>query len=228
MSVKQRSIARTRSRRMYPGSAGHRLLSVPAGIRGRSCRHLAFAGSRMLRDLLAPKAWRLAAAFRNTDEADKAPTPRSQSQATKCFRTVGARCRSRAHIRWSLAISYAPWRAALSTSRRSSVIADRLQRRTASSSRYKKRRHATASPIFTAPIEAVSSPASRSPSIPIDNAFAISMDGKSSWRENISIEWLWWLVKYAEGVSLSLRDGLRSARRSLATLLFTTPRTVKP
>jgi putative transposase len=39
----------------------------------------------------------------------------------------------------------------------------------------------------------------------IDNAIAISMDGKGSWRDNVFIERLWRSVKYEEGLSEGLR-----------------------
>jgi len=48
----------------------------------------------------------------------------------------------------------------------------------------------------------------------IDNAIAISMDGKGSWRDNVFIERLWRSVKYEE-VYLKAYDSVAQARASL-------------
>jgi putative transposase len=52
----------------------------------------------------------------------------------------------------------------------------------------------------------------------IDNAIAISMDGKGSWRDNVFIERLWRSVKYEE-VYLKAYDSVAQARASLGRYL---------
>ena len=51
-----------------------------------------------------------------------------------------------------------------------------------------------------------------------DNAIAISMDGKGSWRDNVFVERLWRSVKYEE-VYLRAYDSVGEARASLARYL---------
>ena len=48
----------------------------------------------------------------------------------------------------------------------------------------------------------------------IDNAIAISMDGKGAWRDNVFVERLWKSVKYEE-VYLRAYDSVRQARASI-------------
>jgi putative transposase len=50
----------------------------------------------------------------------------------------------------------------------------------------------------------------------IDNAIAISMDGKGAWRDNVFVERLWRSVKYEE-VYLRAYDTVAEARSSLAS-----------
>jgi len=52
----------------------------------------------------------------------------------------------------------------------------------------------------------------------IDNAIAISMDGKGSWRDNVFIERLWRSVKYEE-VYLRAYDSVQEARAGLGRYL---------
>ena len=52
----------------------------------------------------------------------------------------------------------------------------------------------------------------------IDNAIAISMDGKGAWRDNVFVERLWKSVKYEE-VYLRAYDSVADARSSLARYL---------
>jgi putative transposase len=52
----------------------------------------------------------------------------------------------------------------------------------------------------------------------IDNAIAISMDGKGSWRDNVFVERLWRSVKYEE-VYLRAYDTVAQARASLGRYL---------
>jgi putative transposase len=49
----------------------------------------------------------------------------------------------------------------------------------------------------------------------LDNAIAISMDGKGAWRDNVFVERLWRSVKYEE-VYLRAYDTVSEARRSIA------------
>ena len=48
----------------------------------------------------------------------------------------------------------------------------------------------------------------------LDNAIAISMDGKGAWRDNIFVERLWRSVKYEE-VYLRAHDSVGAARASI-------------
>src|SRR5512144_1487255 len=48
-----------------------------------------------------------------------------------------------------------------------------------------------------------------------DNAIAISMDGRGSWRDNVFVERLWRSVKYEE-VYLRAYDSVTEARSSIA------------
>jgi putative transposase len=52
----------------------------------------------------------------------------------------------------------------------------------------------------------------------LDNAIAISMDGKGAWRDNVFVERLWRSVKYEE-VYLRAYDGVGEARASLGRYL---------
>ena len=49
----------------------------------------------------------------------------------------------------------------------------------------------------------------------LDNAIAISMDGKGAWRDNVFVERLWRSVKYEE-VYLRAYDTVSEARSSIA------------
>jgi len=51
-----------------------------------------------------------------------------------------------------------------------------------------------------------------------DNAIAISMDGKGSWRDNVFVERLWRSVKYEE-VYLRAYDSVGEARASIGRYL---------
>ena len=51
-----------------------------------------------------------------------------------------------------------------------------------------------------------------------DNAIAISMDGKGSWRDNVFVERLWRSVKYEE-VYLRAYDSVAEARTSIGRYL---------
>ena len=55
----------------------------------------------------------------------------------------------------------------------------------------------------------------------LDNAIAISMDGKGAWRDNVFVERLWRSVKYEEVYLRGLRQRRRGARldRSVSGLL---------
>jgi putative transposase len=50
----------------------------------------------------------------------------------------------------------------------------------------------------------------------IDNAIAISMDGRGAWRDNVFVERLWRSVKYEE-VYLKAYNTVTEARNSLAS-----------
>ena len=50
----------------------------------------------------------------------------------------------------------------------------------------------------------------------IDNAIAISMDGRGAWRDNVFVERLWRSVKYEE-IYLRAYDTVAEARNSLAS-----------
>ena len=52
----------------------------------------------------------------------------------------------------------------------------------------------------------------------LDNAIAISMDGKGAWRDNVFVERLWRSVKYEE-VYLRAYDSVTEARTSLGRYL---------
>ena len=52
----------------------------------------------------------------------------------------------------------------------------------------------------------------------LDNAIAISMDGKGAWRDNVFVERLWRSVKYEE-VYLRAYDSVAEARASLGRYL---------
>ena len=52
----------------------------------------------------------------------------------------------------------------------------------------------------------------------LDNAVAISVDGKGSWRDNVFVERLWRSVKYEE-VYLRAYDSVADARASLGRYL---------
>ena len=52
----------------------------------------------------------------------------------------------------------------------------------------------------------------------VNNAIAISMDGKGSWRDNVFVERLWRSVKYEE-VYLRAYDSVSQARASLGRYL---------
>ena len=52
----------------------------------------------------------------------------------------------------------------------------------------------------------------------LDNAIAISMDGKGSWRDNVFVERLWRSVKYEE-VYLRAYDSVGEARASISRYL---------
>jgi putative transposase len=52
----------------------------------------------------------------------------------------------------------------------------------------------------------------------LDNAIAISMDGKGAWRDNVFVERLWRSVKYEE-VYLKAYDGVAEARASIGRYL---------
>ena len=52
----------------------------------------------------------------------------------------------------------------------------------------------------------------------LDNAIAISMDGKGAWRDNVFVERLWRSVKYEE-VYLRAYDTVSEARRSIGRYL---------
>ena len=55
-------------------------------------------------------------------------------------------------------------------------------------------------------------------SVLADNAIAISMDGKGSWRDNVFVERLWRSVKYEE-VYLRAYDSVGDARASIGRYL---------
>jgi len=52
----------------------------------------------------------------------------------------------------------------------------------------------------------------------LDNAIAISMDGKGAWRDNVFVERIWKSVKYEE-VYLHAYDSVGVARASIARYL---------
>ena len=52
----------------------------------------------------------------------------------------------------------------------------------------------------------------------LDNAIAISMDGKGAWRDNVFVERLWRSVKYEE-VYLRAYDSVGEARASIGRYL---------
>jgi len=52
----------------------------------------------------------------------------------------------------------------------------------------------------------------------LENAIAISMDGRGSWRDNVFVERLWRSVKYEE-VYLHAYDSVGQARASLGRYL---------
>jgi putative transposase len=52
----------------------------------------------------------------------------------------------------------------------------------------------------------------------LDNAIAISMDGRGAWRDNVFVERLWRSVKYEE-VYLRAYDSVAEARRSIGGYL---------
>jgi len=52
----------------------------------------------------------------------------------------------------------------------------------------------------------------------LDNAIAISMDGKGSWRDNVFVERLWRSVKYEE-VYLRAYDSVGEVRASIGRYL---------
>ena len=52
----------------------------------------------------------------------------------------------------------------------------------------------------------------------MENAIAISMDGRGAWRDNVFVERLWRSVKYEE-VYLRAYDGVGQARASLGRYL---------
>jgi putative transposase len=52
----------------------------------------------------------------------------------------------------------------------------------------------------------------------LDNAIAISMDGKGAWRDNVFVERLWRSVKYEE-VYLRAYDSVGAARVSIGRYL---------
>ena len=63
-----------------------------------------------------------------------------------------------------------------------------------------------------------SSPARPSPACSPDNGIAISMDGKGAWRDNVFVERLWRSVKYEE-VYLRAYDSVSEARASIGRYL---------
>ena len=71
---------------------------------------------------------------------------------------------------------------------------------------------ATASRRSSIRTRARSSPARPSPACSIDNGIAISMDGKGAWRDNVFVERLWRSVKYEEVYLQSLRQRVRRPR----------------
>ena len=52
----------------------------------------------------------------------------------------------------------------------------------------------------------------------IKNGIAVSMDGKSAWRDNVFVEQLWRSVKYEE-VYLRAYEGVSDARASIGRYL---------
>ena len=52
----------------------------------------------------------------------------------------------------------------------------------------------------------------------LDNAIAISMDGRGSWRDNVFVERLWRSIKYEE-VYLRAYDTVADARASIGRYL---------
>ena len=55
-------------------------------------------------------------------------------------------------------------------------------------------------------------------SLLLDNAIAVSMDGRGAWRDNVFVERLWRSVKYEE-VYLRAYDSVSEARASLSRYL---------
>jgi len=52
----------------------------------------------------------------------------------------------------------------------------------------------------------------------LENAIAISMDGRGAWRDDVFVEWLWRSVKYEE-VYLCAYDSVGEARSSIGRYL---------
>ena len=52
----------------------------------------------------------------------------------------------------------------------------------------------------------------------LENAIAISMDGRGAWRDDVFVEWLWRSVKYEE-VYLRAYDSVAAARSSIGRYL---------
>ena len=195
-----------------------------------------FAGSRMLRGLLAAEGCKIGRRHVKTLMRRMGIealyivvlAQRSQSPATRSIRTYCADWRSRGRTkcgrwisrtsRWSAALSI--W---LSCSTRSAAACCRGDCRSQWKQRSALRRsedalaHHGKPDIFNTD-QGSQFTGSLFTGMLANNGIAISMDGKGAWRDNVFVERLWRSVKYEE-VYLKAYDNVSEARASISCYL---------
>ena len=202
-----------------------------------------FAGSRMLRDLLTAEGFQVwPPACRHADEADgdpgrstASPTPRSRRRATRSIRICCAICAvTRPNQVWAMDMTYIPDGARLRLSRRrhrlvqpaGSVLAvvDHDGGRRSASRRFEEALARHGKPEIFNTDQGSQFTSTAFTGLLIDNAIAISMDGRGAWRDNVFVERLWRIRQVRGGLPQGLRHRGRGARlRSPGTSTFTTP-----
>ena len=188
-----------------------------------------FAGSRMLRDLLAAQGCKIGRRHVKTlmrrmgiEALYRRPRTTKPEPGHKIYPYLlrGMEI-TRPNQVWAMDITYIPMARGFVylavvidwVSRR--VLAWRLSitmEASSASRRWRMRWPVMASRRSSTPIRAASSPVRPSPACCWTTAIAISMDGKGPWRDNIFVERLWRSVKYEEVVCCERSSPLETAR----------------
>ena len=221
-----------------------RLLRAPAGpaadlamMRRIDELHLdyPFAGSRMLRDLLRGEGFAIGrehvatmmrrmgieALYRRPNTSKPATGTRSIRICCAAWRSIGrTRCGrwTSPTFRWRAASStWPPW--STGSAAGSWRGGCRSRWRSSSASRRSRRRSpGTADPEIFNTDQGSQFTSAAFTGLLLENAIAISMDGKRCWRDNVFVERLWRSIKYEE-VYLHAYDSVGQARASLGRYL---------